>query len=144
MTKFTVGALAVIVDKDGRILLVKKNYDNMGWQLPGGFLEEGESAQHALKRELREELDLSIDGITLAGIYHKVYENNLSIVFYCDRVTGNPTPDRKEISEVTYFESQALPKQLSARSRLVIRDCLSRPTIPLVWSFSAPETLIGR
>lgn len=142
MIHFTVGALAVIFDVHDRVLLVHKTYANKGWQLPGGFLEEGEAAPHALKRELREELNLSVDEFSLAGIYHKIYERNLSFVFLCTHLTGKPTPDRLEISEAGFFQFDALPHGLSTRSSLVVRDCLSRPSSPLLWSFSSPETLV--
>jgi ADP-ribose pyrophosphatase YjhB (NUDIX family) len=41
----------------GRILLVRKTYGN-GWDIPGGYVDEGESPAAACERELREELGL--------------------------------------------------------------------------------------
>jgi len=48
---------AVILDKMGRILLVQKNsYKDNEWSIPGGGIDEGESAETTIIRELNEEL----------------------------------------------------------------------------------------
>ena len=49
------GAHAVCVDRDGRVLLVRHSYMR-GWSLPGGGVNRGEPAAHAVVRELKEEL----------------------------------------------------------------------------------------
>lgn len=48
---------AVFVDDQDRILLVHKIYSN-SWDIPGGYVDIGESPAAACRRELREELDL--------------------------------------------------------------------------------------
>ncbi|MEK6959213.1 MAG: NUDIX hydrolase [archaeon] len=51
---------AIIRDKEGKILLLKRSNKNRlfvgNWQLPGGKLEKNESTRSAIKRELKEEL----------------------------------------------------------------------------------------
>lgn len=51
---------AVIVDDADRILLVRFDFGDRGvvWATPGGGIEEGESDEHALRRELAEEAGL--------------------------------------------------------------------------------------
>jgi 8-oxo-dGTP diphosphatase len=44
-------------DADGRILLVKPTYKD-GWDIPGGYVEPGESPKQAAAREVEEELGL--------------------------------------------------------------------------------------
>ena len=44
-----------IVEHHNKILLVKKNYDNCNWILPGGAVEIGEGTLDALAREVLEE-----------------------------------------------------------------------------------------
>ena len=55
--KNPVVAVNVIVEKNGRILLVKReNYPYTGmWSLPGGFVEYRETVEQAAERELLEE-----------------------------------------------------------------------------------------
>lgn len=48
---------AVILDKNGRILIVQNNsYKNNEWNIPGGGIEEGETPEITIIRELNEEL----------------------------------------------------------------------------------------
>jgi 8-oxo-dGTP diphosphatase len=55
-------ARAVILDPDGRILLVRFEFpDRSVWACPGGGLEPGESHEAALRRELREEVGLELE-----------------------------------------------------------------------------------
>jgi len=54
----TAGAL--IQDSDGRILLIKSHKFNDLYTIPGGHIELGETAEEALRREIREETGLDI------------------------------------------------------------------------------------
>ena len=57
-------ARAVVLDSDGRILLVRFEFpDRHVWACPGGGLEPGESHEDALRRELREEVGLEIEDV---------------------------------------------------------------------------------
>lgn len=50
---------AIILDRDGRVLLAQRpahKHLALKWEFPGGKVEAGESAEHALVREIREEL----------------------------------------------------------------------------------------
>ncbi|MFY1672698.1 NUDIX domain-containing protein [Plantactinospora sp. WMMB334] len=55
-----VAAGALFFDDEGRVLLVKPHYKDH-WDIPGGYVEPGESPRAACIREVREELGLSID-----------------------------------------------------------------------------------
>ncbi|GIF02362.1 NUDIX domain-containing protein [Paractinoplanes rishiriensis] len=55
-----VAAGALFFDDNGRVLLVKPAY-KPGWDIPGGFVEPGESPRAACTREVREELGLIVD-----------------------------------------------------------------------------------
>ena len=49
--------LAVIIDEEGKILIVSnRDYKEGEWNVPGGGIEEGETAEQAILRELNEEL----------------------------------------------------------------------------------------
>ena len=59
----TVEVAAAISERDGKILATQRGYGTFkdGWEFPGGKLEPGELPIEALVREIREELDATID-----------------------------------------------------------------------------------
>ncbi|MFF2746838.1 NUDIX domain-containing protein [Kitasatospora sp. NPDC058048] len=70
-----VGALILILDKDGRVLLVEPRY-RAGFQLPGGAAHQGEQIADAAARELAEETGLQ-----------RVITHHLGI----DQIPANPS-----------------------------------------------------
>lgn len=54
--------VAGIVCRENKILATQRGYGEFkdGWEFPGGKLEAGETGVDALKRELREELDMEV------------------------------------------------------------------------------------
>lgn len=53
---------AIILNQD-KIFATQRGYGEFkdGWEFPGGKMEQGESPEQALKREIREELDVEIE-----------------------------------------------------------------------------------
>jgi len=59
-------AKAIIIDEEGKVLIVRINEEMGGagmWDIPGGGIEKGETAEQALKREVFEETGLKIKNI---------------------------------------------------------------------------------
>jgi len=55
---------AGVIEKDGKILIAKRKSGKCigaSWEFPGGKLEEGETLEKCLKRELKEELDIEVE-----------------------------------------------------------------------------------
>ncbi len=60
---------ALVVDKEGKLMLVTRGVepDYGKLDLPGGFVDPGETAEHAIERELKEELNLLVSSLEYLG-----------------------------------------------------------------------------
>ncbi|MDO4502213.1 MAG: (deoxy)nucleoside triphosphate pyrophosphohydrolase [Coriobacteriia bacterium] len=58
----SVAVVAAVIAKDGKIFATKRGYGEQagGWEFPGGKVEQGETPEAALAREIKEELDAEI------------------------------------------------------------------------------------
>ena len=72
-TYVAVIGVVVKLDEDDRILLLKRNVRRRTspnkWQTPSGFINEGESAEEAVIREVKEETSLNIELLDILGVY---------------------------------------------------------------------------
>jgi ADP-ribose pyrophosphatase YjhB (NUDIX family) len=122
--RFTVTAGAVVVNDEGLVLLVKHVFrPGSGWGVPGGFLNKGEQAEEAARRELREEIGLELDRIELAFVRTVEPVNQLEIIFRC-RANGTPRPRNIEIHRVAWFQPDELPEDLPQAQRQTIKRAL--------------------
>ncbi|MCR4612135.1 MAG: (deoxy)nucleoside triphosphate pyrophosphohydrolase [Lachnospiraceae bacterium] len=85
--------VAAIIKQNGKILATQRGYGEFkdGWEFPGGKIEEGESPQEALKREILEELDTEIKvGELIDRIEYDYPTFHLSMdCFWCEVISGD-------------------------------------------------------
>lgn len=118
------GVFAAIFDDQERILLVRHNYGDGRWSLPGGGIEEGETVVDALKREVHEETGLEVDPDILIGSYSRP-DGAGTVLIRCKVTGGQLTSSNSEIAEVRFFDRARLPEGLSAAGRARTRDAFS-------------------
>ena len=126
-----IGAAAVIIDDEGRILLVKHTYGRLNWELPGGGAEADESAEETAVREVREETGLHVVVERLTGLYYERAADMHHVVFVCRRLDGSqvPQPDRVEIAACDYWPPDDLPRPISDFTVRRIHDAMSETTL---------------
>ena len=84
------GVRVIIFDDKRRILLVKQSHEGRDiWMVPGGGIEDGESAAQAAVREVREETGLDIEVLRMIWHVEEVSERGQRFVnFFTARITG--------------------------------------------------------
>ena len=89
----TIRVVAAVIYADGKVFATQRGYGDFkgGWEFPGGKIEEGETPEIALKREISEELETEIAvGELIETIEYDYPEFHLSMnCFWCDVVRGN-------------------------------------------------------
>lgn len=124
--RFTVTAAGLVVDQQGRVLLLKHRFrPGSGWGIPGGFLEAGEQPEEGLRRELREEVGLELEGTELFTTHAFTKPRQIEIVFRC-RARGAVLPQSVEIGKAAWFSPDALPEGLPENQRQLIIDGAER------------------
>lgn len=90
--------------RDGKVLLVRLTYGRRKGQLilPGGYLEQGETPQMALKREFLEETGITVEPENLIGIRFNMQD--WYVAFRADYVSGEAKSDHDENSEAVWID----------------------------------------
>ena len=99
-----------IFELDGGIVLIQRDIEpGYGkWTFPGGFVERGERAEAAARREVLEESGLEIEVREIVGLYTYEGEVPAIAVFAAGVTGGKPTP-LDETMDVRSFPRDGLP-----------------------------------
>jgi mutator protein MutT len=122
--RFTVTAAGIILNAEGKVLLLKHLFRaGSGWGIPGGFLEAGEDAADALHRELREEIGLELQDARLFAVRTFKQQNQIEVVFVANAL-GASKPKSIEVERAVWFSADELPKGLPSDQKKLIESVL--------------------
>lgn len=117
----------LIFRPERKILLVQRAIPPFQdyWVLPGGHVEYGERVEKALRREMKEELGISIKSQKLIGVYSDPRRDprghTVSLVYLLLGVKGKIVLNF-EASKFKYFSPEHLPKKIGFDHRKIIKD----------------------
>ncbi len=105
--------VAGVIIKNSKLILAKrKKTDHMGgkWEFPGGKIEKGETPFESLKREIKEELGITIaPQKILFSLSHRYPEKLVNLYFILAYTTEQPIPiDCEEVGEFSPQEIETL------------------------------------
>jgi 8-oxo-dGTP diphosphatase len=115
----------VVISLPGdRVVLVARRFPPLGWALPGGFVDEGETVEAAALREAREETGLAVTLTDLLGVYsdprRDARKHTMSTVFL-GRAAGEPAGG-DDAAEARAFAWSALPAPLCFDHAEILAD----------------------
>lgn len=128
-----VGGGVLILNDKGETLLMKRGKkvrnESGWWSKPGGGVEYGENAIDAMKREIKEELDIDIDvwGYTshTDHIITKEKQHWIAFNYVAYIASGKPkNMEPEKCDEIAWFALDQLPKKTTQTTREPINDYL--------------------
>ena len=127
--QFGVGAVCVLLDGRGQVLLVRQTYRRELWALPGGNAEPGEAPEAAARRELLEETGLTAGPASLVGVYFQPDHEAGPFLHFAFRLAwdaeAKPVPDGVEIAEVRMWPVDSLPRPHTELTAIRIADAVA-------------------
>ena len=112
----TLGVRGIVVNGEGRVLLVRHTY-TPGWHFPGGGVEKLETCALSMQRELVEEagIEAKAEDIELVSVHanHAFFPNDHVLVYRIARWTQGQATSRGEIAEVQFVDPLNPPEGVS-------------------------------
>jgi len=114
----------VIVEVGGGIALIRRRNPPPGGAIPGGFIDDGERAEDAARREMREELGVDVELVTLLGVYSDPARDprghTISTV-YVGRANDSPRAG-DDAADAGVFRRDTLPTPLAFDHARILED----------------------
>lgn len=133
--------VAVVLDQDGRVLLIHRT-DNDRWALPGGGHDLGEPIRHTVVREVLEETGYDVEVERLTGVYtnpaHRMAYDDGEVrqqfsLCFTARLVGGESRTSSESREVRWVPVSELAElDLHPSMRLRIEHALSHDPAPYI------------
>ena len=109
-----------IIQRDGKVLLTKRKYDPYQgyWDLPGGFMEPGETVEKALKREIWEETALEVNNLRYYCSYpnnyvYGTFESTVIGIFFLAEIESGKAKAGDDVLDLAWFAWDNLPSMIA-------------------------------
>lgn len=130
---------ALIINRKNEILLIRQAKWNDQYCIPGGHVEFNESIEDAIKREVKEEVNLDVDVVELLGVqdninsahFHKKGVHFIFLDYLCRAITEEVKIDQREVQKFVWVvPEKALELPIHEGSRTTIEKFLAARDIP--------------
>lgn len=102
--------IIVVIHKNDKILLVRHTYRNQDmYACVAGFMEAGETAENAVRREVLEETGLCVKNIVYRGSQSWPFPDQLMLGFTADWESGELNLQEDEIADAQWFDPENCP-----------------------------------
>ena len=126
----TEGVKVIIFNKDrSEVLLVRHTYGDGRWMFPGGGKEGEESPEKIARREMDEELRVSLQDLKRVDTTtsRKEWKRD-QITILTAEITDDPTPDPFEIARAKWFPWSDLPQLGPVSAKILYLYAQAKPT----------------
>jgi NAD+ diphosphatase len=104
-------AMMTLVTRGRELLLARAQRFPPGrYSALAGFVEPGETIEDCIRREVKEEVGIDVEGITYFASQSWAFPHSLMIAFTATYAGGELRPDGREIADVQWFSPDALPE----------------------------------
>lgn len=110
----TAVSMVVMDEKKEKVLLIRQ-YGRPAYVLVAGYVNQGEDAEDAVKRELMEELNLSVSSIRFNHSHYFAPSNTLMLNFTATVRDDPPRPNR-EVDDWAWFSIEEAKARIKPRS----------------------------
>ncbi|NLW80956.1 MAG: NUDIX hydrolase [Desulfovibrionales bacterium] len=112
------------------VLLIERRNPPYGWALPGGFVDYGESVEHAAVRECQEETGLEVRLTDLLGVYSDPGRDprfhTLSVVFTAEDDHKTCPCAGDDAKNARFFPLESLPAEIAFDHLRIINDFVKK------------------
>jgi len=112
-------AVQGLLVRDGKVLIGRRKIEPRKgyWDLPGGFLEEGERPLDGLRREFREETGLEVEPVEWVGAFVDPYDPHYVLgLTWIVEGEGEPRA-ADDVEELAWFGPDELPEEMAFASQ---------------------------
>ena len=112
------GVSVIVTNLSGDVLLLRHSYGPKVWSLPGGGMKRGEDPEECARREVQEELGISLDALEdVALIDEELSGSHHTAHLFAAIANARPRPDKREVIEARFFPTHSLPEPLGKVTR---------------------------
>ncbi|YAR63158.1 NUDIX hydrolase [Bacillus cytotoxicus] len=125
-----VGAVVLVINKKGEVLLQQRTEPYGKWGLPGGLMELGESPEETAYREVYEETGIHVKNLRLihvfsgANYFTKLANGDefqsVTTAYYTDEYEGNLNMNTAEAVQLAFFPIRELPDYMVGSHKKII------------------------